>query len=678
MSVMSKERREIYVRRVSGFWKDFSHNKVGLVGLAIIGVYIFIAIAAPYITPYYPINMPVVSSSFAMPQWVKMFPQFSDLPPTIWVPLNWTESEAYPAMNVQYGMASNVTYSRALAPNDTLGEMHTYEFQAEFDYPYSTPRQFESLFQWAASFNNLSYRVMFNITTPDNLTFPLAGDKYDRDLGHILVPDFYWNMSMGNWLVTSGDAELTRVMNFERFLEEFYPTFYDRYVNSQLNFTAWNSSIYAYEYNFQKRLWVYTYYDMPLANYTQDFVQNVSIPAFDEYFNNYWNGNETWHGWNASVSQCTNTWGRRIDSRTRWPYLKSQHYSDQNASYFVGYGSAANQTYFNQTLWPEYYYGNDTWGGYWTIYGEPRWEQEKLRLADAADAYAISESTKAANELCSTYNLSPAEQIFTKKGNYTLRLTLIVQPFSEDANLSISFDPQSRFRVWGLVHGALGSDGYGKDVFTQLVYGARISLIVGSLAAILATSLEIVFGVTAGYLGGIVDELTMRVVDVLLCLPVLPLLLALSAYFRPNVYFIVLIIAIFGWQGGARVIRSRVLTLREMPFVESAKSSGASDSYLIFRHLIPNVFPIAIASMILAVPAAVITEAALSFLGFGDPTAPTWGKMLQEASDSGAFSQLAWHYVLPPGFAITILCVAFVFVGHALDEIVNPRLRRRR
>jgi peptide/nickel transport system permease protein len=120
------------------------------------------------------------------------------------------------------------------------------------------------------------------------------------------------------------------------------------------------------------------------------------------------------------------------------------------------------------------------------------------------------------------------------------------------------------------------------------------------------------------------------------------------------------------------------LTLRELPFIESARASGASSSYLLIRHLIPNVFPIAMASLVLSVPGAILTEAALSFLGFGDPFAPTWGKMLHEAQSEGSFHALAWWYIVPPGLAITFLCVAFVFIGHALDEIVNPRLRRRR
>jgi ABC-type dipeptide/oligopeptide/nickel transport system permease subunit len=222
----------------------------------------------------------------------------------------------------------------------------------------------------------------------------------------------------------------------------------------------------------------------------------------------------------------------------------------------------------------------------------------------------------------------------------------------------------------------MGTDSTGSDAWTELIYGVRISLMVGVLAALIATFLGILYGVVAGYLGGFVDEFLMRVVDVLLCIPVLPILLVLTRYFFANVFLVVVLIAIFGWQGLSRVIRSRVLTLKEMSFIESARASGASDTYLMIHHLIPNVLPIAMAAMVLAVPGAIITEAALSFLGFGDPNAPTWGRMLYNAYQLGGL-RAPWVW-LPPGLAITVICIGFVFIGHSVDEIVNPRLRRRR
>jgi len=289
----------------------------------------------------------------------------------------------------------------------------------------------------------------------------------------------------------------------------------------------------------------------------------------------------------------------------------------------------------------------------------------------------------------------PAEIIFSQKGVYGLQVKIEFEnprKVNETTNMPL-FDPETwkpiyettyaelylkevRLTIWGRYHGILGTDFGGNDAWTELVYGARISLMVGVLAAVLATTLGILYGVISGYVGGFVDEFLMRIVDILLCIPVLPILLVLTRYYSPSIYFVVVLIAIFGWQGLSRVIRSKVLSLKEMAFIESARASGASDMYLMFRHLIPNVLPIAMAAMVLAVPGAIITEAALSFLGFGDPNAPTWGRILYHAYQLGGLK--AWWVWVPPGLAITILCVGFVFIGHAVDEIVNPRLRRRR
>lgn len=271
--------------------------------------------------------------------------------------------------------------------------------------------------------------------------------------------------------------------------------------------------------------------------------------------------------------------------------------------------------------------------------------------------------------------VDPAEIIFSQKGTYGLRVTFEITSVATGAyaNLHLS---SAGLTIWGRVHGILGTNSAGHDVWTELVYGARISLLVGLLSAAIATSLGVLYGVVSGYLGGFVDEFLMRLVDILLCLPVLPILLVLIRYFAANVFLIVVLIAIFGWQGLSRVIRSRILSLKEMAFVESAKAAGASDSYLILHHLIPNVTPIAIPALILSIPGAIITEAALSFLGFGDPNAATWGRILYSAYQLGGLH--AWWVWLPAGLVITLLCLGFVFIGHAVDEIINPKLRRRR
>ncbi|MEM2144578.1 MAG: ABC transporter permease [Candidatus Jordarchaeaceae archaeon] len=634
MPIISKEKRRVYARKIAGFWLDFSHNRVGLIGLAIIIFYVFIAIAGPYLTPYPVENLPRVANSYAMPSWVTLFPQYKNLPPTITIPLNSLKAASqYSEINLTD--LSNGIISYQLGSDDVL-ENRTFQFKVEFNYTYDKPKSFTIYFIWNATFENLRYRIEINITNPRGETYVLLGRAFIAAMERVAVPSSYWNMNYGSWLTSSGAVELTRVMNFEKFYNELYPIYF-------------NQSLLSIGYS--------EYY-----NSTRDVILNLynrtvgDTAGFDKYFEEFWEGNETWTGW------AVYGYGSRI---------RTQH-RNTLYTFWQRAGNPGNFTeYFNQ-----YWYGNETWTGFWNTVVQKIFEREKDEFesyaAQIADLKAKIDADQKAR------SMSPVDEIFVGPGEYVIDVNVIVEPIAPGAKLNIKVNPSSRFIIWGSVHGILGADHQGRDVLTQVLAGARISLIVGILAAISATVLEIFFGVASGYLGGFVDEAIMRTVDVFLCLPVLPILLALSAYFKPNVYFIVLLIAIFGWQGGARVIRSRGLTLRELPFVESAKASGASDIYIIFRHLIPNVFPIVAASMVLAVPGAIITEAALSFLGFGDPLAPTWGKMLHEAQEVGAFSSLAWWYILPPGFGITFLCVAFVFVGHALDEIVNPRLRRRR
>lgn len=266
--------------------------------------------------------------------------------------------------------------------------------------------------------------------------------------------------------------------------------------------------------------------------------------------------------------------------------------------------------------------------------------------------------------------------------NFTMRVT--IKPIQDSTNptgigtCQITISKLS-IHIPGLVYGLLGTQVYGCDCWSRLIYGVKISLAVGLMAAALSTFLGVLVGVVAGFLGGAVDEVLMRLVDVLICLPALPILIVLVSLFGRSVYYIVLIIAVFGWQGLSRLIRSQTLSIREMSFIESATASGASKSYIMTRHVIPNILPIALADMVLTIPGAIILEAALSFIGFGDPTTPTWGREFNLAFSVGTgFQDFIWWWVIPPGIAITLLCLAFVFISHAIDEIVNPRLRRRR
>ena len=222
----------------------------------------------------------------------------------------------------------------------------------------------------------------------------------------------------------------------------------------------------------------------------------------------------------------------------------------------------------------------------------------------------------------------------------------------------------------------LGTDAQGHDILSQTILGSRIALLVGFLAAACSIGLGVIVGLVSGYYGKGIDALLMRFTDVILVLPALPLLITFAAIMSPSIWNIIIIIAVIGWGGVARVIRSEVLSLKERPFIDAARVTGASKSRIMFRHIAPNVLPLALLYMTFAVSGAILFEASLSFIGLGDPGTMTWGMMLNYVQHSNALSN--WWWLLPPGLCITLVCMAFFLLGRAFDEIVNPRLRRRK
>ncbi|MGC8672229.1 MAG: ABC transporter permease [Thermoplasmata archaeon] len=222
----------------------------------------------------------------------------------------------------------------------------------------------------------------------------------------------------------------------------------------------------------------------------------------------------------------------------------------------------------------------------------------------------------------------------------------------------------------------LGTDVYGHDIWTWIVYGARAELIVGTVAAVTSVFLGTFLGLISGFYGGWVDSILMRLTDIFLSIPGLVIMLLLISILGPNIWNVILVIAILGWSGITRIIRAQVMSLKSRAFIDAARVSGASNFRLMMVHIFPNIIPLTFLFMSFGVSGAILTEASLAFLGMGDPNAITWGMMLQYIFTTGNVLSAPW-WLIPPGLAITLLSMAFYLVGRAFDEVVNPRLRRR-
>lgn len=223
----------------------------------------------------------------------------------------------------------------------------------------------------------------------------------------------------------------------------------------------------------------------------------------------------------------------------------------------------------------------------------------------------------------------------------------------------------------------LGTDSLGRSVAAQLVYGTRVSLFVGLAATVLTIAIGAVIGIVAGFAGRWVDAALMRLTDWFLVIPFLPLAIVLAAVLGRSVWNIILVIGVTSWPTTARLARSQVLTVRRRLYVDRARALGASSWHVLWRHVLPNVLPLILAAATLAVPISILTETTLAFLGLGDPTQASWGKMLEESFQAGAIGRQAWWWYVPPGLAIVSVVLAFTLFGRALEEILDPRLRER-
>ncbi|WP_301663475.1 ABC transporter permease [Methanoculleus frigidifontis] len=226
----------------------------------------------------------------------------------------------------------------------------------------------------------------------------------------------------------------------------------------------------------------------------------------------------------------------------------------------------------------------------------------------------------------------------------------------------------------------LGTDELGMDIWSQICYGARMSLFIGLAVACIAGLGGGALGILAGYLGGAADQVVMRTVDVLMALPSFPLLVVISAFMGPSVFNVILILVLFSWAKPARIARSQTLSIKNNVYITAARNYGATPFYLLRRHILPEVLPILFVLIISITSYAIMAETGLAFLGLGDPTSKSWGMMLYYATNfrSIYFTPYWQWWLIPPLVALIVLLLCLAFIGRDLEQVLDPRMRQNR
>lgn len=639
------------IKRIRGFWDQFRKSKRGLAGVSIVAFFVILAVFAPLIARYPPIDPkkdadkyptqttpPQIAEKLCSPAWYKYLPWIKRGPTQIeelfWVNLTWFGGITFTFFN-----RLDVTEVEDYIPRDTFDESR---------------RNARRLGKIGDDYIRLSRAA---IETPQfEIIFPNGTVK------EIVVPKECWNPRSP--AAIGGDSPSKpghRAM---------------RSIISDLSKTLGEDLLYT---AFRVK---YTY--------SSDITENVElVPEFQ--FSSAKTFIEKWK-WNATGSSSVE--------------YNSEEGVDNDGCIEITYNPQAGESESRVVLYKQFEY--PYWEPPLSFWGhlsarvqgmpvtltistqkeghEPIAIINLYREAPTYDHRTIYSSEQAV--LDASESLSPEKIMWPSPGNYTLAIEVV---FSGEHSTSVYLD-DFNILLYGNTFGILGTDNaafsaWPRDIFSTLVYGTRVSLVVGILSAVFGTVIGLFLGLAAGYIGGITDEAIMRVADLFLVLPTLPLFIVLVValklvYGSVSMWNIIIVLTLFGWMGFSRSVRSMVLSLRERPFVEAARAAGAGKFYIINRHLLPNVFALVYITLATAVPGAIITEASLSWLGLGDPMIPSWGKLLYDFQGSGIAITRGlteyWFWMFPACISIALLATAFILMGYALDEILNPRLRMRR
>ncbi|MFB6300708.1 MAG: ABC transporter permease [Halobacteriales archaeon] len=250
----------------------------------------------------------------------------------------------------------------------------------------------------------------------------------------------------------------------------------------------------------------------------------------------------------------------------------------------------------------------------------------------------------------------------------------MIAPYEPDAKFANEDGTLMRFSEPSADH-PFGTTALGRDVFSQTLVSARVSIIIGLIGAAISIFIGTTVGIVSAYYGGWVDDALMRFTDIMYGIPFLPFIIVMVLMIGPGLFNIIIAISLILWRSTARVVRSQVLSIKERPYIEAAHAVGVSDTRMILRHLLPNVLPLVTLYGAFNVATSILTEASIAFLGFGDPTRISWGKMLFQAYTASAM-RTAWWWVLPPGIAITLLVIAVFMIARAYEAVTNPDLQQ--
>jgi len=265
----------------------------------------------------------------------------------------------------------------------------------------------------------------------------------------------------------------------------------------------------------------------------------------------------------------------------------------------------------------------------------------------------------------------------SRAGRIGIALLLLIIAFAILAPLLSGYDPGQQSTDSLLPPSTshwLGTNHVGQDIWSQLLYGARTSLLVGFGVGIISLVLSIIFGVSSALIGGLCDNIVMRIVDAFIIVPMVVVVILIAAYVKPDIPALIIILSALSWQGGARVIRAQALSLKERGHINAARACGGGRPYIAWRHIIPDLGPILLVEFIYGVRRAVFMEAGLAFLGIGDPMLVSWGEMMRDAMKFSYLDVWQW-WLIPAGVMLSLTIIGLTFVSHAAETVIDPRLK---